>query len=71
MKVNTALLRGKIVSCGLTLEEVARMIGIARGTFSRKMHSGALDFTIIELHTLYEVLGLTNEEAVKIFLCEE
>lgn len=70
MRVNTALLRGKIVSQGLTQERVAGLIGIDRSTFSRKMHSEALDFTVEELHKLYEVLDLTDEEAVRIFLCE-
>lgn len=68
MKVNTDLLRGKIVGKGLTQERVAEMIGIDRSTFSRKMRSNALDFSVEEMHKMCHVLGLSNDEAIQIFL---
>lgn len=70
MKVDTDTLRGKIVSCGLTQERVASLIGMDRSTFSRKMKSAALDFSVGEMHRLCEVLSLTGDEAIHIFLSQ-
>ena len=70
MRVNTDMLRGKIVENGLTQERVASMIGMDRSTFSRKMKSEALDFSVEEMHKLCGILTLTDEEAIQIFLAQ-
>ena len=70
LRVNTDMLRGKIVANGLTQEGVAAQIGMDRSTFSRKMKSSALDFSVEEMHKLCDVLMLSHEEAIQIFLAQ-
>ena len=70
LRVNTDMLRGKIVENGYTQEKVSVLIGMDRSTFSRKMSSSALDFSVEEMHKLCDVLNLNGEEAVQIFLSE-
>lgn len=68
MQVNVARLRGKIVERGLTQEKVAAQLSMDRSTFSRKMKSKALDFSIGEMHQIASVLQLSRDEASQIFL---
>lgn len=68
MHVDTGKLRGKIVECGLTHERVAKSIGIDKSTFYRKMKDDGVEFSVGEMHSLCDVLDLTKEEAVAIFL---
>lgn len=68
MRVDTNKLRGKIVECGLTQEHVAKSIGVDRSTFYRKMREDGSEFSIGEMHSICNVLSLTSEEAVAIFL---
>lgn len=70
MRVDADLLRGAIVGRGMTQERVATLIGMDRSTFSRKMRSGALDFSVKEMHKMCDVLRLSNTEAIQIFLSE-
>ncbi|MBQ3089542.1 MAG: helix-turn-helix domain-containing protein [Oscillospiraceae bacterium] len=68
MRVNVDKLRGKIMEKGLTQEKVAGMVSMDRSTFSRKMKSEALEFSIGEMHRIADILSLTREEASQIFL---
>lgn len=68
MKVDVSKLRGKIVECGMTQEKVAQEIQMDKSTFSRKMKSEALGFSIGDMHKIVSILGLTKEEAGEIFL---
>ena len=68
MHVNTNQLRAKIVERGTTQAELARAIGMDKSTFSRKMKSNALDFSIGDMHKMAEILLLTKQEAEQIFL---
>lgn len=68
VRVDINKLRGKIVECGLTQEHVAKSIGVDRSTFYRKMKDEGSEFSIGEMHSICNVLSLTNEEAVAIFL---
>ena len=70
MRVNIDMLKGKIVENGFTQEKIASMVGMDRSTFSRKMKSSALDFSVEEMHKLCAILTLSNEEAVQIFLAQ-
>lgn len=70
VRVDTNKLRGKIVECGLTQEHVAKSIGVDRSTFYRKMKDNGSDFSVGEMHSICDVLSLTNEEAVSIFLSD-
>ena len=68
MRVNVAKLRGKFVEQGVTQEQVSTAIRIDKSTFSRKMKSDALDFSIGEMHNIVKYLNLTADEAKDIFL---
>lgn len=69
MHVDTDKLRGKIVERGLTHKRVAKSIGIDKSTFYRKMKKDdGAEFSVGEMHSLCDVLDLTKEEAVAIFL---
>lgn len=70
MQTNMNMLRGKIIERGYTQQYVAQQIGIDKSTFSRKMQSSALDFSIGEMYRIVDMLQLTNEEAQQIFLSD-
>ena len=63
-----AKLKGKIAEKSMTQEDVASKIGINSSTFSRKMKSDGLSFTVGQIHRLVELLDMTPQEAVQIFL---
>lgn len=54
---------------GVTQEELAQKAGISRATFNRRIKNGGVDFTLSEVKRIKSALELTDEEAVKIFLC--
>ena len=62
--------RAKVVEAGLTLETVAKIIGINPSTLDRKM-SGASDFSRKEIQILRKELHLTAAECDDIFFAEE
>jgi plasmid maintenance system antidote protein VapI len=61
------MLKGKIVEKGMNVETVAERIGVERSSMYRKLNNFE-KITIGEASKLKDVLGLTNEEAVVIFL---
>ena len=65
---NMAKLKGKIAECGMTQEEVAERLGADSSTFSRKMKADGLSFTVEQMHKLVEILNMTPQEAIQIFL---
>lgn len=71
MRVDVAKLRGKLAERGVTQEQVANSIKIDKSTFSRKMKSRALDFSIGEMHEISNVLKLSSEDAKEIFLADD
>ena len=62
--------RAKVVGAGLTLEEVARRIGINPSTLDRKM-SGISDFSRNEIQILRKELSMTASECDEIFFADE
>lgn len=68
MKTDMNKLRGKIVEAGKTQEAVADLVGVDRSTFYRKVKSDGETFTVGEVHKLVTAIGLTQQEAVEIFL---
>ena len=68
MSTNMDVLRGKMVERRITQEEMAKQIGVDPSTFSRKMKSGGVTFTVGQMHKIVEVLKLTGDEAATIFL---
>lgn len=67
-RLNVARLRGKIAEAGFTQEKLATEIKMNKSTLSRKLKSGALEFSIGEMHRMVAVLNLSTEDAVEIFL---
>ena len=68
MRVDTKRLRGAITSAGYTQERLSEALSIDKSTFSRKMQSAGLSFSIGEMHKMVDILGLSNTEASEIFL---
>lgn len=71
MRANMDKLRGKIVENKSSHEKVADALGIDPSTFSRKMKSDGINFTIGQVHKLSDALGLSAEEVASIFLIED
>jgi len=65
--MNVAKLRGMIVERGTTQEAVAKIIGVDRSTFYRKMNDGG-KFTIGEARKIAQALQIGKSEAAEIFL---
>ena len=66
--INVNKLRGKIVENGMSVAEVAAIMGIDKSTLYRKMKSGTGEtFTISEARSICEILNLSVEEATAIF----
>lgn len=66
--VNVNKLKGKIVEMNMTQENIADRMGIDRSTFYRKMKHDGNKFTIYEIHQMVDIIPLSKEEAVEIFL---
>ena len=65
--INTNLLKGRIVSKGLTQRKMAKMLGIAEKTFYDKMKRG--DFTSNEIEAMMAILDIDNP--VEIFFAKD
>lgn len=61
-------LNGKIAECRTTKEAVATCIGVNRSTFYRRLRDGQL--RIGDIHGICDVLNLSRDEAVDIFLAQ-
>ena len=65
--VNQNLLKSKIALSGLSAKEVAEKIGIPYQSFNNRK-AGKIEFNSSEIKALKEVLNLTNDDVVAIFL---
>lgn len=65
--MNVHKLRAKIIEEEMNVEELAEIIGISTPTLYRKLRA-PLKMTIAEAIKIKDVLGLTDEEALDIFL---
>lgn len=65
--INTNLLKGRIVSKGLTQRKMAKMLGIAEKTFYDKMKRGV--FTSNEIEAMMAILDIDNP--VEIFFAKD
>ena len=68
--MNTAKLKGKMRELNITQEELAKLIVVALSTLNRKLQDDKSGdtFTIGEIIKIVEVLKLSKEEAIIIFL---
>lgn len=60
--MNTRLIREKVKSKGLSLEELANDIGIDRSTLYRKLQDDGETFKVSEMKLLISVLELTPDD---------
>ena len=65
--VNINKLKGKIVECGMTIPELAQLIGIDKATLYRKMGANGDNFTIKEANLISQKLNLSIDEVNAIF----
>ena len=67
--MNTDKLKALIAEKGMTIDSVAKEIGMDPSTFYRKLKSNGNNFSIGEMHALQELLEIATEDCVNIFLC--
>lgn len=65
--MNMNKLRAKIIEQEMNVEELAEIIGVTAPTLYRKLRA-PLKMTICDVIKIKDVLGLTDEEALDIFL---
>ena len=66
--INTKLLKGKIVSAGMTQQELAKKMHMSENTFSSKINNKS-SFDIMEVFQLCELLSINSgDEKCEIFL---
>ena len=65
--MNAFKLKAKIVERNITMEELAKQIGISNTTLYRKIKY-PLRLTLLEVIKLKDILDMTDKEAIDIFL---
>lgn len=65
--INRNILKAKVIAKGMTMDGLASDLGIDRTTFYRRLRDATL--TVGNIHKIIEVLELTPQETVDIFLC--
>ena len=68
--VNINKLKGKIVEQGMTIEELARIIGVNKSTLYRKIQNKGETITIKEANLICKALNLSGEEVIAIFFSD-
>lgn len=61
-------LREKMLECKISIESLAKKLGIDASTFYRKLKCDGMTFTVGQMHEIVKILGLSSEEASSIFL---
>lgn len=61
MPFNYSKLRGKIRECNLSQEQLAKAIGINKGSLSSKLN-GQYAFTTKEIDSICKTLDISNDE---------
>ena len=65
--INQKLLHSKVALAGLTVKELAQKIGMPYQSFNNRK-AGKIEFNSKEIKALKDVLNLTNDDVVVIFL---
>lgn len=65
--VNIPKLRGKMVECGIKIEQMAEAIGVDRSTMYRKLNSDGENISIKEASIMASKLNLSFDEVNSIF----
>lgn len=63
--INSSALKGKLVECGITQDEMAKKIGVSSSTFQRHMSDGV--FGSDEIESMAAVMKLDDREFMRIF----
>jgi predicted transcriptional regulator len=66
-EMNVFKLKAKIVERGMGVEELAGILDMSTQTLYRKLRT-PLSMTLLDAIRLKDILGLTDEEAIEIFL---
>ncbi|MCQ4637136.1 helix-turn-helix domain-containing protein [Anaerovorax odorimutans] len=66
--VDVKELRRKMREYGLSIDDLAKRMGISRATLYRKFNSAGKNFSIKEANSIVKELKLSKEEASDIFL---
>lgn len=69
--VNVKRLKGKIVEYGISVDILAKEIGINKSTLYRKINSGGGNITVSEVKKISGVLKLSRNEIYEIFFLNE
>ena len=67
MGENIRMLRGKLVEKGMSMDDLAKLIGRDRATIYRRFASGGGAFTLQEIRSIASVLELTWDDIYHIF----
>lgn len=67
IEMNVFKLKAKIVERGMGVEELAKILDMSTQTLYRKLRT-PLSMTLMDAIRLKDILGLTDEEAIEIFL---
>ena len=65
--IDIDLLQKVIKDRGTNVSSLANMIGMDPSTFYRKLQAKGIKFTIGQMHSIVDVLSLTDAEASEIF----
>lgn len=68
LRVDVNRPKGKNVERGLTGEKIAKALDIEQSTYYRKIGDGGGGFALLQAITMSEVLSLSREERIAIFL---
>ena len=68
--MNTAVLKGKIIAKGFTIDSFCKAVGIVRVTFDRRM-SGKSEFDRSEMCRIIQALDLNMDDVHDIFFAKE
>ena len=67
-QIDIKKLQAKIIENGMTQDGLSAELGINRGTLRRRLNSGRLQ--VRDVHKICDVLHLSNEDAISIFLSQ-
>lgn len=68
--VNVNKLRGKVVEAGLSMDDLAKNIGMNRSTLYRKLENSGETFLLREADSIVNALKLSKEEVNAIFFSQ-
>lgn len=68
--VNVNKLKGKLTELGMTVTDLANLIGYDKSALYRRIKNNGASLTIDEANAIIRVLKLTKDEAIAIFFSQ-